>query len=117
MKTSRVLRVAELIQSELAHMLVRDVKDPRVQHVVITQVDVSPDLRVAKVCFSRYGENRGTVEEMEEGFRGLECASGFLQRKLAERLKLKSTPRLKFFFDHSLAYRAEIERLLSDTKK
>lgn len=117
MSNSRMLRVAELIQSEIANMVMRDVKDPRVQHVVITRVEVSPDLRVAKVYFSRYGENQGNVGEMEEGFRGLERAGGFLQRKLAERLRLKNTPRLKFFFDHSLAYSAEIDRLLSDVRK
>ena len=117
MSNSRMLRVAELIQSELANMVMRDVKDPRVQHVVITRVEVSPDLRVAKVYFSRYGENQGNVEEMEEGLKGLERASGFLQMKLAERLKLKSTPKLKFFVDHSLTYSAEIERVLSDLKR
>ena len=117
MGNSRLLRVAELIQSELANMVMRDVKDPRVQHVVITRVEVSTDLRVAKVYFSRYGENQGNVEEIEEGLKGLERASGFLQMKLAERLKLKSTPKLKFFVDHSLTYSAEIERLLSDVCK
>ena len=117
MNNSRMLRVAELIQSEIANLVMRDVKDPRVQHVVITRVEMVPDLKVAKVYFSRYGENQGNVEEMEEGFKGLEHASGFLQRKLAERLQLKSTPRLKFFFDRSLAYSAEIERLLSDVKR
>ncbi|MCY4383275.1 MAG: 30S ribosome-binding factor RbfA [Nitrospinae bacterium] len=117
MGNSRLLRVAELIQSELANMVMRDVKDPRVQHVVITRVEVSTDLRVAKVYFSRYGENQGNVEEIEEGLKGLERASGFLQMKLAERLKLKSTPKLKFYVDHSLAYSAEIERLLSNVCK
>ena len=114
---SRMLRVAELIQSELAKMVMRDVKDPRVRHVVITRVEVSPDLRVAKVYFSRYGENLGNVEEMEEGLKGLERARGFLQRTLAEHLQLKSTPRLKFFADRGLAYSDEIERLLSTVKK
>ena len=117
MSNSRLLRVAELIQSELANMVMKDVKDPRVRHVVITRVEVSPDLKVAKVYFSRYGENQGNVEELEEGFKGLERAGGFLQRKLAERLKLKSTPKLNFFVDHSLAYSAEIERLLSNVKR
>jgi len=112
-----MLRVAELIQSEIANMVMRDVKDPRVQHVVITRVEVSPDLKVAKVYFSRYGENQGNAEEMEEGMQGLERARGFLQWKLAERLKLKSTPKLKFFVDHSLIYSDEIERLLSDVKR
>ena len=117
MSNSRMLRVAELIQSELANMVMRDVKDPRVRNVVITRVEVSPDLRVAKVYFSRYGINQGNVEEIEEGLKGLERASGFLQMKLAERLQLKSTPKLKFFTDRSLAYSDEIERLLSDLKK
>ncbi len=117
MSHSRMLRVADLIHSELANMLMRDVKDPRVRHVVITRVEMSPDLKAAKVYFSCYGENQGNSEEMEEGFRGLERASGFLQKKLAERLELKSTPRLKFFTDHSLAYSDEIERLFSDMKK
>ena len=112
-----MLRVAELIQSELANMVMRDVKDPRVRNVVITRVEMSPDLRVAKVYFSRYGENQGNLEEVEEGLRGFERASGFLQKKLAERLGLKSTPKLKFFTDRGLAYSDEIERLLSDVKK
>lgn len=116
MNDSRMLRVAELIQSELANMVMKDMKDPRLRRVVITRVEVSRDLRVAKVYFSRYGENQGNVEETEESFRGLERAGGFLQRKLAERLQLKNTPRLKFFIDRSLAYSDKIERLLSDAK-
>ncbi len=114
---SRMLRVAELIHSELATLVMRDVKDPRVRHVVITRVEVAPDLRSAKVYFSRYGENQGSAEEMEEGLRGMERASGFLQKKLAERLDLKSTPRLKFLFDQGLAHSAEVERLLSGVKE
>ena len=117
MGNSRILRVSELIQSELANLVMRDVKDPRVRHVVITRVEISSDLRVAKVYFSRYGENQGNVKEVEEGLKGLERASGFLQRKLAERLELKCTPRLKFFTDRSLAFSDEIERLLSDVKR
>ncbi len=112
-----MFRVAELIHSELANVMMKEVKDPRVRHVVITRVEVAPDLRIAKVYFSRYGENQGNIEEMEEGFQGLERASGFLQRKLAERLQLKSTPKIKFFVDRGLAYSAEIERLLSDVRK
>ncbi len=117
MSHSRMLRVAELIQSELANLVMRDVKDPRVRHVVITRVEVSPDLTSARVSFSRYGENQGNSEEMEEGRKGLQSASGFLQRKLAERLELRSTPRLKFFADHGLAHSYEMERLLSEVNK
>lgn len=117
MSNSRRLRVAGLIREELANLVTRNLKDPRVRHVVITRVEVAPDLRTAKVHFSRYGERQGGSEEMEEGRRGLDRAGGFLQRKLAERLELKSTPRLKFFADHGLAHSDEIERLLSGVKK
>ncbi len=117
MGNSRMLRVAELIQSELANLVMRDVKDPRVRHVVITRVEMSPDLRAAKVFFSRYGEEQGTSEEREEGGRGLERAGGFLQRKLGERLQLKRTPRLRFFPDRGLAHSDEIERLLAGARK
>ena len=55
MSNSRRLRVAGLIQEELANLVMRDLKDPRARHVVITRVEVAPDLRTAKVHFSRYG--------------------------------------------------------------
>lgn len=117
MGNPRMLRVAELIQSELAHLVMREVKDPRVRHVVITRVEVSPDLRAARVFFSRYGEGQGTSREREEGGRGLERACGFLQRKLGERLQLKRTPRLRFLPDLGLAHSDEIERLLAGVRK
>ena len=117
MSSIRMARVAGLIQSELANLVMMDLKDPRVRNVVITRVEVAPDLKAAMVYFSRYGENEGNSEETEEGREGLERAKGFLQRKLAERLELKRTPRLKFLADHGLAYSDEIERLLSGVKK
>lgn len=114
----RSVRVAELIQADLADLLTRHVKDPRVKGVTITRVEVSPDLRQAKVHFSRYSaEGRGSEEEMEEGLRGLERASGFLQAKLGERLELKRTPRLLFFPDRGMAYSDHIERLLAKVRR
>ncbi len=113
----RSVRVAELIQSELGGMLLREVKDPRVRGTMITKVEVSRDLRVADVFFSRYGEGRGSEGEIDEGLEGLRRASGFLQGKLGERLRLRRAPRLEFYIDRGLGHSAEINRLLSDMER
>ncbi|HJP14996.1 MAG: 30S ribosome-binding factor RbfA [Nitrospinota bacterium] len=113
----RSVRVAELIQSELGGMLLREVKDPRVRGTMITKVEVSRDLRVADVFFSRYGEGRGSEGEIDEGLEGLRRASGFLQGKLGERLRLRRVPRLEFYIDRGLGHSAEINRLLSDMER
>ena len=108
----RSARVAELIQKELAELILREVKDPRVENIVITRVDISPDLQNAKVYFSRYGEKFGEEKEVEEGLEGLERAAGFLQGRIGERIRLKRTPRLRFEIDRNLAHSDEIDRLL-----
>lgn len=108
----RSARVAELIQSELAELILREVKDPRVANIVITRVEVSPDLRNARVYFSRYGEGHGEEKEVQEGLKGLERAAGFLQGRIGERIRLKRTPRLRFEVDRNIAYSDEIDRLL-----
>jgi len=113
----RSARVADLIQAELADLLVREVKDPRVKNVVITRVEVTPDLRQARVHFSRYGEGRGADAEVEEGRLGLERAGGFLQAKLGERLSLKRTPRLSFVPDRGMAHSDHIDRLLAEARR
>ncbi|MFP6889962.1 MAG: 30S ribosome-binding factor RbfA [Nitrospinota bacterium] len=110
----RSARVAELIQSELARMLLRDVKDPRVKDVMITRIELTDDLREASVFFSRYGEGRGSEAEVEEGREGLERASGFLQGRLGKRLRLKRTPRLVFRAERNPGESDRIEQLLSE---
>jgi len=110
----RSARVAELIQSELARMLLRDVKDPRLENVVITRVDLTNDLREAVVYFRRFGEGRGSETEVAEGFEGLERASGFLQGKLGNRLRLKHTPRLKFCVERDLGGGGRIDQLVNE---
>ncbi len=112
MNYPRSARVAELIQAELADLLMREVKDPRVESIVITRVEVSPDLRQATIHFSRYGEGRGGEEEVAEGREGLERAGSFLQMKLGERLALKRVPHLRFVVDRGMAHSEHIERLI-----
>ncbi len=110
----RSARVAERIQTELGSMLIREVKDPRVRHVGITRVDVSPDLRSATVYFSRYGEKRGDEQEINEGLEGLERAKGYLQSMLGNRLQLRRVPKLEFRVDNGLPYGENIERIFNE---
>ena len=108
----RSARVAERIQAEVASMLLREVKDPRVRNVVITKVEMTPDLRTARVYFSRFGEDKGSEAEIEEGREGLERAKGFLKRMVASRLQLKRAPNLEFRVDIGLSYADHIDHLL-----
>ena len=106
----RLTRVGETIREELSAMLLRDLKDPRIGFVTITDVVMSPDLRQAKVYFSRIG----TEAERDESLQGLQAAAGFMRRELGHRLALKFAPELRFFYDESLETGSRIDRLLRE---
>lgn len=107
MPTRRTQRLGHLIQAELAELLLRRVKDPRLAGVTLTGVDVSPDLSQAKVFFSLLEEDR-----RPEVLKGFTAAAPFLRKELAERLSLKITPRLVPVYDRSLAQGAQMEALI-----
>jgi ribosome-binding factor A len=106
----RLTRVGEAIRAELGQMLLRDIKDPRIGFVTITEVVMSADLKHAKVYFS----HMGTEEELAESHQGLSKASGFMRRELGRRLKLKFAPEIRFFHDDSLETGARISKLLKE---
>ncbi len=106
----RLTRVGETIREELSAMLLRDLKDPRIGFVTITDVVMSPDLRQAKVYFSRIG----TEAERDESLQGLRAAAGFMRRELGHRLALKFAPELRFYYDESLETGSRIDRLLRE---
>lgn len=112
MATRRTRRLGNLIQAELAEMLVRRVKDPRVRDVSLTGVDVSPDLSQAKVFYSVLdGDRRAEAQA------GLEAAAAFMRRELAQRLHLKVVPRLLPTYDPSLATGARMERIIREARQ
>jgi ribosome-binding factor A len=108
--TRRTERINDLLQEEISELLRRQIKDPRLDALVITvtEVDVSPDLRQAKVFVSVMGSE----EEQSEAFRALHNASAFLRRELHKRLRLRRTPELAFRRDDSLERAARIDALL-----
>lgn len=110
MSTRRQLRVAELIQQELASMIIFDLRDPRLAFVSVTRVQVSSDLRHANVYISSLdGEETRT-----DVLAGLHKASGFLRRELGNRTKLRYVPELAFHFDDGLIQSQRMSDLLDE---
>jgi ribosome-binding factor A len=103
-------RVGEQIQKEVSALLVKGLKDPRVGFVTITAVEVSGDLRHARIYFTVLGDEQARRETQ----RGLASAIPFLRRELGKRLRLRLVPELTFQFDTSLEYGNRIEALLRD---
>ncbi|NEO45852.1 MAG: 30S ribosome-binding factor RbfA [Moorea sp. SIO4A3] len=96
----RVFRVSSLIQQEVSHMLLNDIKDDRVGSgmVSITNVDVSGDLQHAKIYVSIYG----TDEARSKTMAGLKSATGYVRRELGRRIRLRRTPEVMFIEDRGL---------------
>jgi len=107
-KTNRTNRIAEQIQHELAGLIVRELRDPRIGLVTISGVDVSPDLAHAKVFFTVIGAPAAQVAE------GLNAAAGHLHNLLFKRLLMRTVPRLRFVHDASVEHGFEIDRLIDE---
>ena len=101
-------RINEEMYKETAQIL-RTVKDPRVSDafVSVTAVDVTPDLKYAKVYYSAMMGDKKQVQK------GLEAAAGYIRTQLAKNLNLRVTPELSFCEDTSIAYGAKIEKIIS----
>jgi ribosome-binding factor A len=109
MATRRQRRVAEQVHRDLSLLLMREVRDPRLEGVTITEVRVTPDLLIARIFFTVLGKE----EDRQEALAGLESAAGFLRTQLAQGLRLRSVPELIFELDRSAEYGQRIEDLLS----
>ncbi|MFH1782708.1 MAG: 30S ribosome-binding factor RbfA [Candidatus Omnitrophota bacterium] len=99
-------RVKGELKKELSIILRDDLKDPRVGFVTITRIDLTGDLRHAKVYFSMIGED-ANKEECEEG---IQSASKYIRKLIGERLQLKYVPELTFIFDRSIEYSIDLEK-------
>ena len=101
-------RINDEMQKTLAEIL-REVKDPRVSgaFVSVTGVDVTPDLKFAKVYYS------ALQGEKKEVYLGLKSSAGFIRRMVAQRMNLRVTPEFTFVEDNSIAYGAHISSLLN----
>ncbi len=109
---SRTQRVAQQIQKEIALILQREVKDPRISMVTVSGVDVSRDLAYAKihVTFLTVGD-----QTPEGGLAALEEAKWYIRTLLGKAIRLRITPEISFFFDESLTEGMRISNLVTQT--
>ena len=103
----RTQRINELIRRELATLLKKEVKDPRLQAVSITDVLVSKDISHAKIFYTIKQEKKAIVEPL------LNKASGFFRTHLSKSVNLRHTPTLKFIYDAAPNTGTKIDKLLS----
>ncbi len=98
---SRTQRVGDFLKQELATLIQFEVRDPRVGMVSITDVDVSRDMAHAKVFMTVLGKE--TEEQAQESIEALNKAAGFLRSQIARSNNARTTPKLRFYFDSSVA--------------
>jgi len=107
-------RVGEEIAHEVNAMLAGELKDPRLEGmVVVSEVRVQPDMKHARVFINM----QGSAKEQSDAIKALEHAAGFIRRELIERLQLRRLPELHFTLDHSQEYTERIDQLLKEMKK
>lgn len=108
----RVERVAEAIHAEVADILTREIKDPRLGFATITDVEVSADLRYVKVFVSVMGDK----SQAEQTMAALESATGFIRSEIGRRIRLRHTPEITFKLDASIRRGARVFELLKEIR-
>ena len=110
MKPNRLARVAEAIRETVSETILFQLSDPRVKGVTVTRTEVSGDLQHAKVYVSIMGSTR----EQKLCLHGLRHAAGFIQSRLADRLKSRFTPVITFVLDQGVKKSIEMSRLIRE---
>lgn len=109
----RAERVGDLIKKEISQIIQYELKDPGIGFVTITAVELSGDLKHAKIFYSVLGDEKAKNESSS----ALKRACGFIQHEIGRRLKLRYTPEIYFLFDPSVEYGAHIETLIKKIHK
>ena len=104
----RIEKLQELIKQEMSKMLLKELKDPRIGFVTVTDVEMTGDLREAKIYVSVMGDS----EQVKSSLEGLNSALGFVRREIGQRIRLRFTPEISFALDTSLDYGDHIQKLL-----
>ncbi len=102
-------RMSDRIQQILSQLLLREIADPRLQGITVTEVQLDPELMVAKIYVSAMGDE----SRQDSVMTGLRRANGFLRREVGKRIRLRNTPELHFHWDHTLEHAERINQLIS----
>jgi ribosome-binding factor A len=110
MTSRRLLKAAEAIREVVSMAILTDMRDPRVKDVTVVGVEVAPDMKSAKVAVSIMGDEK----RQQLSLSGLQNAAGFLQKKIADEIDTRYTPRLTFVIDKGVKNSLEIQRILNE---
>ncbi|MDP4547351.1 MAG: 30S ribosome-binding factor RbfA [Marinobacter sp.] len=113
---SRIDRIGDQMQRELAQIIQREVKDPRVGMITVNDVKVSRDLGYADIYVSLLSTEELTEQspEVQESLKVLNKASGFLRGQVARAMKLRVVPMLRFHFDSLLGHSRKLDQLIRE---
>lgn len=106
-------RVQEALRQEISRIALEEIKDPRIGFLTITRVEVTKDLRYAKVYFSVLGG----AKEKALALKGLNSAKGYIKGLVADRIRLRLVPEISFRIDESIEHTEEIYNLFKKIKK
>ncbi len=113
MSQLRVEKLQELMKQEISQIILRELKDPRIGFVTVTQVELTGDLRNAKIYVSIMGNEK----QVKDTLKGLNSSMGFIRREVGHRIRMRVTPELTLALDKSLDYSAHIQELLLKIQK
>jgi ribosome-binding factor A len=110
MSSRRTLKAASAIREVVSMAILTELRDPRVQNVTVTGVELSGDMRSAKV----YVSVMGSAKEQELCMHGLRCSAGFLQKRINDRIDTRYTPRIQFELDQGIKKSFEVAGILRE---
>ncbi len=110
MSSRRVLKAAEAIREVVSMAILTEVRDPRVKNVTVTMVELSGDMKSAKIHVSVMGD----AKQEKLSLLGLQNSAGFLQSRIADRIDTRYTPRLSFEIDKGVKNSLEVARILAE---
>jgi ribosome-binding factor A len=110
MSSRRLLKAAEAIREVVSMAILTEVRDPRVKGVTVIGVEMAPDMKSAKVSVSVMGD----AKREQLSLLGLQNSAGFLQKKIADEIDMRYTPRLTFVLDKGVKNSLEVARILSE---
>jgi ribosome-binding factor A len=113
MSTRRLLKAAEAIRGVVSMAILTELRDPRVQNVTVVGVEVTPDMREAKVLVSVMGNEA----QQRTVLKGLQNSVGFLQSKIADRIETRYIPRLTFVMDEGVKKSVAVQQILEQISK
>ena len=108
----RADRVQRQLKKEISRILQEELKDPRIGFVTVTRIELTGDLRHAKVYFSILGDE----ENQKSGEEGIQRAAGYIRKLIGQRIPLRYVPELSFRLDRSIEYSIELEKTFERLK-